>query len=130
VTRKSAIARNMCITLLFAALAMRALVPTGWMPSANSAFAITLCTGIDTQTVWLGKDGTVHKQDPSKGKTTENQPCAFAGLGMSADVSNDVAFNFVHATATDYIVRAPLEVSVGQGLAAPPPPATGPPFLI
>jgi hypothetical protein len=67
------------------ALAMRVIIPSGYMPSSERGFALTICAGMDTQTVWMDKSGKLHKEDPSKGKSVEHQPCAFAGAAITAD---------------------------------------------
>ena len=45
--------RNIAVILIVMALAVRVAIPNGWMPSADKAFALTVCTGMDVQTVWL-----------------------------------------------------------------------------
>ncbi|MFN3451524.1 MAG: hypothetical protein ACK4ZE_05155 [Sphingorhabdus sp.] len=122
--------RNLAATFILLALALRVIIPSGFMPSAERGFALTICTGIDTQTVWMDKSGKLHKEDPSKGKSVEHQPCAFAGTAMTADA---LAADFQVAMAPVALaipVFAKREVSVGAGLAAPPPPAIGPPSYI
>lgn len=122
--------RNLAATFILLALALRVIIPSGFMPSAERGFALTICTGIDTQTVWMDKSGKLHKEDPSKGKSVEHQPCAFAGTAMTADA---LAADFEVAMAPVALaipVFAKREVSVGAGLAAPPPPAIGPPSYI
>lgn len=122
--------RKIAAALIVLALAVRVIIPSGFMPSAERGFALVLCTGMDTQTVWLDKSGKLHKEDPSKGKSVEHQPCAFAGAvsaiaaPMAASVDNHVA-----RLSTDP-VPTPRAFSIGSGLAAPPPPAIGPPSAI
>jgi hypothetical protein len=67
------------------ALAMRVIIPSGYMPSSERGFALTICAGMDTKTVWMDKSGKLHKEDPSIGKSVEHQPCAFAGAAITAD---------------------------------------------
>lgn len=122
--------RNIAAACILLALAVRVIIPTGFMPSAERGFALTICTGTDAQTVWMDKSGKLHKEDPSKGKSVEHQPCAFAGAAMASDLpSMDV-----HVAMAPFAVAIPVhakrEVSVGAGLAAPPPPAIGPPSFI
>lgn len=111
-------------------LAMRILIPSGFMPSAERGFALTICTGMDTQTVWMDKSGKFHKEDPSKGKSVEHQPCSFSGLATAAELPAadiQIAMAPVAPVIPGFAKR---EVAVGKGLAAPPPPAIGPPSYI
>jgi len=122
--------RNFAAILILMALAMRVIIPSGYMPSAERGFALTICAGMDTQTVWMDKTGKLHKEDPSKGKSVEHQPCAFAGAAIAGNfpvVALPVAMAPVALAAPVFAKR---EVSVGAGLAAPPPPAIGPPSYI
>lgn len=112
------------------ALAMRVLIPSGYMPSSERSFALTICTGMDTQTVWMDKTGKLHKEDPSKGKSVEHPPCAFAGAAMPADFPSAALQIAMAPVALAIPVFAKREISVGAGLAAPPPPAIGPPSYI
>lgn len=128
--RASSPFRNLAAVLILLALALRVIIPSGFMPSSERGFALTICTGMDTQTVWMDKSGKLHKEDPSKGKSVEHQPCAFAGAAMAADF---LAADFQIALAPVALaipVFAKREVSVGAGLAAPPPPAIGPPSYV
>lgn len=114
--------------LVVLALAVRLAVPTGWMPGEKS-FQLTLCTGVDTQTVWMDSKGKLHKQKPHSGEDQKQKPCAFGGALAFA-----VPAGFVpESMAMPPVSIAPaftVAVSIGQGLAAPPPPATGPPLFI
>lgn len=122
--------RNIASALIVLALAMRVLVPSGWMPSAERGFALTICTGMDTQTVWMDKSGKLHKEDPAKGKPVEHSPCAFAGAAMASEVSSIDLQIAMPPAAIAVPGFARREVAVGTGLAAPPPPAIGPPAYI
>lgn len=109
---------------------MRIIIPSGFMPSAERGFALTICTGMDTQTVWMDKSGKLHKEDPSKGKSVEHQPCSFAGIATAAELPATDAQIAMAPEAPAIPGFAKREVSVGLGLAAPPPPAIGPPSYI
>ena len=121
---------NLAAALIVLALALRVIIPSGFMPSSERGFALTICTGMDTQTVWMDKSGKLHKEDPSKGKSVEHQPCAFAGAAMAADVLSADFQIALAPVALAIPVFAKREVSVGSGLAAPPPPAIGPPSYV
>ena len=122
--------RNLAAAMILLALALRVIIPSGFMPSSERGFALTICTGMDTQTVWMDKSGKLHKEDPSKGKSVEHQPCAFAGAAMAADVLSADFQVAMAPVALAIPVFAKREVSVGSGLAAPPPPAIGPPSYV
>jgi hypothetical protein len=130
VIRASSPFRNIAAALIVLALALRVIIPSGFMPSSERGFALTICTGMDTQTVWMDKSGKLHKEDPSKGKSVEHQPCAFAGAAMAADVLSADFQVAMAPVALAIPVFAKREVSVGNGLAAPPPPAIGPPSYV
>ncbi len=128
--RASSPFRNIAAAMIVLALALRVIIPSGFMPSSERGFALTICTGMDTQTVWMDKSGKLHKEDPSKGKSVEHQPCAFAGAAMAADVLSADFQVAMAPVALAIPVFAKREVSVGAGLAAPPPPAIGPPSYV
>ena len=128
--RASSPFRNIAAALIVLALALRVIIPSGFMPSSERGFALTICTGMDTQTVWMDKSGKLHKEDPSKGKSVEHQPCAFAGAAMAADVLSADFQVAMAPVALAIPVFAKREISVGAGLAAPPPPAIGPPSYV
>ena len=109
-------------------LAMRVAVPSGWMPSIGAdGTVITICTGTGLTEVTIDADGKIHKSSPHD-KSKADAPCAFAGVGAAIDVFDPVAAlaAFGHVDAT----TAQQASHIGQGLAAPPPPSTGPPILI
>lgn len=123
--------RHWLLAFIVLALAVRALVPAGWMPTfADGRTTITLCTGAGMVEAWVDEDGKIHKEQPA-GSTTHNQPCAFAGLGAVADIPMAAAM-----VAQPLAYSAPslafdaANIAIGLGLAAPPPPAIGPPTLI
>jgi hypothetical protein len=114
--------------LMVLTLAMRVAVPSGWMPSVGAdGTVITICTGTGLTEVTIDADGKVHRTSPHD-KSKADAPCAFAGVGAALDVVEPVAelaaFAHIHAT------MAQKASDIGQGLAAPPPPSTGPPILI
>jgi hypothetical protein len=116
--------------MIVLALALRVIIPSGFMPSSERGFALTICTGMDTQTVWMDKSGKLHKEDPSKGKSVEHQPCALAGTAMAGDFLAADVHVAIAPVALAIPVFAKREVLIGAGLAAPPPPAIGPPSYV
>jgi hypothetical protein len=117
------------------ALCVRALVPAGYMiggldASGRQAF-VTLCSesgpiqiAIDLDTGAVKETGANHADNAS-----QHPPCVFAGAAM---------FNAPELVALPGSERieiaapelAPAFVRPGLGLAAPPPPAIGPPLFI
>ena len=115
------------MALLALALALRVLVPAGWMPAEGQGLAITLCSGSGAQTAWVDADGKIHKHGPAQGSMADH-PCAFAGMGapmLGGDVPAPPLAILAPRDAIVSLAQAPA--AIGQGLAAPPPPATGPP---
>ena len=123
--------KHWLLAFVIVALAMRMVVPAGWMPTvSNGQATITLCTGAGMVEAWVDADGKLHKEAPVK-KHVGDQPCAFAGVGAAADFP---AFASI-ALALPFVTQPSLafaynNVAIGLGLAAPPPPAIGPPSLI
>lgn len=111
--------------LLALALFVRALVPTGWMPVATAqGMAFTLCPSQDAPPAAMA----AHHGGAEHGKAMlPDHPCAFAGLGLSADVPPPILAVPLAPVLPDFVAPPVLGVGVGRGLAAPPPPATGPP---
>jgi hypothetical protein len=113
--------------MLFVAVAMRLVVPSGWMPSVDaSGIKITICSGLGIVEATIGADGKIHKSSPHDG-IAKDSPCAFASVG-AADVAHAVAAPLLGAPSP-LPLALPHYLTIGQGLAAPPPPSTGPPSL-
>ena len=108
-------------------LAFRALVPAGWMPSETKGQWITLCSGAGVTMAWVDANGKLH-QDKAPAKDA-NGHCTFTALGFALDTPPLTEALSQHADAQAALPARPLAVTLGQGLAAPPPPKTGPPAL-
>lgn len=123
------------LVLVCMAMAMRVLIPQGYMVAPNSlsgSFPIVLCTSQGPQTVNLGETDPVVRSpsdvpaDDSGGQPREH-PCAFSGLG--GDLAVEVQM-IVALADWDWVRQSILfetRATPGRGLAAPPPPSTGPP---
>jgi hypothetical protein len=120
------------------ALALRLAVPAGWMPvaQADGWVRLAICPGAaaaDPPPMAHAMHGDAHghasQHDHDRNRGDHAPPCAFTGLALAAALpdltSAPPALSFA---ATIQPVRQAL-VSVGRGLAAPPPPQTGPPSL-
>lgn len=119
------------LLLLVAALLARSVAPEGWMPVVNAAggIEITVCngTGPDDAMV-LAPDGKLHHKAPGKGQPGDHA-CAFSGLGIADATPTLIALAAPIASPDAAPALGPIESAPGRGLAAPPPPATGPPSL-
>lgn len=119
------------LTLAFVAIALmaRILVPHGWMPSAEAGRStITLCTGAGMVEAWVDTDGKIHKSSPDRGGKTWGA-CVFAclGIALGAALLGFVLARFLDLSGRGRALR--FSDNVWHGLAAPPPPARGPPLL-
>jgi hypothetical protein len=121
--------------LLGCALLLRVLVPAGWMPLPGGGFRIALCADggavagfareaqhrFDQAAAGAAGHRSDRSDDPRK-----DQPCAFSGLALAWTQPD--AFGLLPPAPAPAVPPLPARVaSVGQGLAAPPPPSTGPP---
>ena len=120
--------RALAALVLGAALLLRALVPAGYMfaPAQDGrTLTVTVCTGSAPQQIELalpGKGSTQREHEAKDG------PSAFAGLGtLAANADAPTLALPPEPSQTDPL--PPLAVAIGRGLAAPPPPQTGPPSL-
>ncbi len=124
------------LTLIALVLAIRVLVPAGWMVAAGPGGAVLVpCSGMGPATVTPAHDtghgahrGVAQDDAPAHQDTAGNHPCAFAGIGQAIGTPfASVIPALALPRATPSGVR--FTVAVGHGLAAPPPPQTGPPRL-
>lgn len=123
---------QLVMLLVALALLVKAAVPVGWMPfTEDGVTRITLCTGYGMVEAWLDEDGNLHQEAPDDGDHQgKDQPCSFAA---AATAMHGVAGNGDAAAPVSVALRPDLArppAAPGRGLAAPPPPATGPPLLI
>ncbi len=110
------------------ALAVQVLVPAGLMLSqqTDAAVRLVICTGHGPllTTVDLGKSKAPAPKDRA------GAPCAFANHGVTPTPTLSAPAVQIAWTATAIILPTPADqVTVGRGLAAPPP-ARGPPTLL
>lgn len=67
---------------VFIGVLFQALIPLGFMPGANAATPVVICSGMDMKIVYVDEDGQpAHQQDQSQ------KSCAFAAIafGLTAD---------------------------------------------
>jgi len=114
------------LALIVFALLMRVLVPAGWMPASERGLMITLCTGTGAQQAWMDERGTLHEGKPGEGQA--DHPCVFAGFAALLDLPSSAGvLDAPRLTAPVLPALVATAVAIGHGLAAPPPPSTGPP---
>ena len=109
------------LTLAALALAVRVLIPQGYMaPSQPGAgFPLVICT--DHGLI------TLDDKPAPPGKSRTDSPCAFSGhLAAGAPPPPTLARFEVWSSAPPR-VEIRRDLLPGRGLAAPPPPAIGPP---
>lgn len=125
--RQSGMARGLFVAATLLVLSMRMLVPTGFMPVASDGrMVIQLCTGTGPATMVLD----LGKAAPTSGDQHQagDGPCTFAGAFagglLAAAMPTILAPALAIARLSHGAAIADLTV---HRLAAPPPPAIGPP---
>jgi hypothetical protein len=111
------------------ALCVQLMFPAGFMAaSAGEArgFPIVICTAQGSVTMDWDSAGGVHKQAPVKPMAH----CPFAGHATSAPPPVPQAVAIPAAFEPAAADERPYLVFPGRGLAAPPPPAIGPPARV
>ncbi|MEP7210685.1 MAG: hypothetical protein ABI740_07600 [Alphaproteobacteria bacterium] len=123
--------------LALLAMAVRAIVPAGYMlATADTAggryLTITLCDAHgDNQRVLDVKAGKY--VDPSEvpanhSNKVEHAPCVFAIAAPAAPPAASIELIAFSAVHQDIVLAVPRDIRPGRGIAAPPPPSTGPPL--
>jgi hypothetical protein len=118
------------------ALAFQALLPGGFMLGAkpsDGSITITLCTASGNITAIMDQNGQIRETHTQKDTPTEEDAqkhgvCIFAGHGAAFDLPSPAPtapIVFGRYRPSDFSAAA--YVAPGLGLAAPPPPQTGPP---
>jgi hypothetical protein len=128
-TRRPGARRHLWLTLAAFALAIRALIPAGYMAATDGpAMMVVLCTGQGAAIVEAASL-PMPGEPPSP---DHDAPCLFAGHGAGA-APPDLAVAALSAPVS-YVRRAATPQAAapapGRGLAAPPFPARGPPSLL
>ncbi len=125
--------RTWLLVVFACAMLVRALIPTGWMPVADAqGFRIVLCSGTGPAMPMAkapmdhAMPGMDHKKSSDHHDQGPEHPCVFAGVTPAIAAPTLAApLPPVRIRATPAPARA--LVAIGHGLAAPPPPQTGPP---
>lgn len=126
------------VLLVACALAMRILIPAGYMVAPAQAQGgpptIVICTAQGAKTVSVETSGVAQNDQgapkPADGKGNPDHGCVFAGAVTPLPVPS---LTLAHAEA--FVTASRIGPSVGHqrpglGLAAPPPFKTGPPAIV
>ncbi len=123
--------RRIALALACAAILLRALIPAGFMPgrSDTGAIAMVVCTGSGALTMVMDRDGhwSPAKPDHAPGKSQPDHPCAFAAAAAALTQPAGILEPLPAPVAENTALALPAHQRPGLGLAAPPPPTTGPP---
>jgi hypothetical protein len=120
--------------LLLLCLLSRSLIPTGWMPSftEHGTFLVP-CSGVAPAPLARPSahdehSGSHDDQEHSGGPKHDvgGQPCSFAAFAVDLPSPAEPAIVAELTAGADHFAKL-QDVGPGQGLAAPPPPSTGPP---
>ena len=122
--RRIEVVWSACITIALLGVLVRALIPTGYMASAERGPGFVICSAQTTDVA------TQKGEDPFHKSKSEAASCPFAVLQLAlhgpiapAIGAPVIRCSIVPATATS-------RLAPGLGLAAPPPPPTGPPIFL
>lgn len=127
--------RGLLLTLFASALLLRAMVPTGWMPSTEGGFRIELCTGMGaaeaSPEARQAMAALINHQASGGGekKSASDHPCIFTALGFAFAAPDPTPALTITPHVAGPHSLPDNHVTIGHGLAAPPPPSTGPPIL-
>jgi hypothetical protein len=130
--------RGLLLWLAAAALLFRAALPAGWMPAvaAESGLRLVPCSGwaapAQAQSAHSGHHGSHGEEVPQprepQPETVSDQPCAFAA-SAEAGTGSDAPSTVAPIAYAEPAILAAAYPSTFRALAAPPPPATGPPTV-
>lgn len=139
------LAGGRAIVAVFAlALLLKALVPAGWMPASDhGAITLRLCGGRtlapeDRSRLQLRYGLTIdheataplsHSGQHDEKRQGGDPSCWFAAASLAWTFADDSPTAQTRLAAAGIVPTVPPGVAIGRGLAAPPPPATGPPIL-
>lgn len=109
----------------------------GFMLSADPErwIVVTMCSGAGTMQMALNLDTGEHREGKAhrshdEGKAVHHAPCLFAASASAAPPASAATLAPPIQVVAAALPAFPESVSVGRGLAAPPPWATGPPLYL
>lgn len=126
---------RLALAILAGAVLMRVLIPQGWMPVETAdGWRITICTGMGPMRMEMpgamaSAMNAMHHGQPGHDQGGSDHPCAFAGFAMALDEPPLPMLDLPRFVAQAWLPVIVATVGIGRGLAAPPPPATGPPAI-
>jgi len=125
--------RRLAAWLFAFALLVRVIVPQGYMlaPADDGLIRISVCTGYGAVEMGMDQEGRLVAigDAPDHGKDKAKPDCPFAAA-LSPVLPNGSIPQFVGPRLSAAKLLPPAtQVAPGRGLAAPPPPSTGPPAL-
>lgn len=127
------------MALLALAFLLRIIVPAGWMPAHGEIGFIPCPVAapvLEPQAITPTHHGDgAHAMHDSAAKPAdqpnddhgEKKGCDFAPLGLAWTAPDPASLDLTYSITEARLLAAVPRAYVGQGLAAPPPPATGPP---
>ena len=129
------------LPVLLLCLLARGIIPAGWMPTFTAqGVSLVLCSGTAVEPASrpsAHNQHGAHADQDSSGKSHDdsdkskhdmaNQPCSFAAATVDLPWPDAPAAIFT-PTDSDLQFDRFHAVALGRGLAAPPPPSTGPPI--
>lgn len=134
--------RGLAAWLVTLALAVRLLVPAGYMPMAGRA-GLEICAGQNADLAAMAAmpgmgtmphHGTMPMHGMDHGKAMpgdHDHDCGFASaVGGAADLPDLILPAMLAPVALPAAFVVQVNVRPGLGLAAPPPPKTGPPSIL
>ena len=120
------------------AMLVRAIIPVGYMlaeadTGSGRYLTVEMCDGHSAQAQVIdldtGKLVDLSKLPKNVKSETETAPCVFAGAtAIESPLATTELVEFRVSHQVDFVVVRDLRP--GRGIAAPPPPSTGPPSLI
>lgn len=110
--------------LMWAALMVRLLVPSGYMLHADAPLSLNvrICGAIGEEDMTI----PVERDTPSRPEKPE--PCPFMVTAVPINLPPTIIWPDLFAPVSKELSRDENAPVPGRGLAAPPPPATGPPL--
>ena len=123
------------LAIIACALLARVLIPQGWMPvETDRGWRMSICSGtgpveMAASPVLAAALKAMHPGSDTHDKSANDHPCTFSGLTVALDGPSAPIFDLSAPAAATWLPRVILAVAVGRGLAAPPPPSTGPPSI-
>lgn len=127
-------AHLLVLAIVAGALFLRILVPQGWMPvETGGGWRITLCSGTGPMTMDMpGSTASamkgMHDGHGRQDGGSADHPCAYSSLAMALDEPPPLILDLPRPLIETWGAATGIEVAIGRGLAAPPPPSTGPPL--